>query len=409
MKKSVLVILPWMPYPLDTGGNQGVYNMLEYVSRYFNLILYFPLFYKKDRKLLNEFEKEIYGKYCIRYSYLGLGFNQQTAYAIHYFFDKFFLRKDIQQIHSKYLWVKNRPNYTCLKIIHDINDIICKERIENVQIEFMPMINIVYSLPKSIKKLFIHHEIQFVKFERQLNNLDNRTLYDDYRCRLLKDAELSALEQYDTIITLTKTDKEILVKEGVSSQIEISPLFIPHYNGYPKIKFATNEIVFIGGAKHAPNVEALDWFVSEVFPLLEEKGSFRFYVIGRGWDKKKYVGKNIDFLGFVEDLSSILPGKIMVVPILSGSGMRMKILEAVNNAVPFVSTTVGAEGMGFLSGVNCFIEDSPKDFCNAILQLFHDKKLQEKFVINARNHYEEFFSSDALGKKRVEILNGTFV
>ena len=405
MKKKILVVLPWMPYPLDSGGNQGVYNMLEYVSRYYNIYLWFPIFYRKEKKTLKEFEDKVDGKYVVLYSFLKIGFNYHTAFAIHYMFDRVFLRNDIQHIHSKYLWVKNRSNYTCLKIVNDLNNIIKKYEIDCVQIEFMPVIKLVYALPVSMKKVFVHHELQFVKFGRQLEGLDDRVLYDDYRCRLLKATEIATLNQFDRVITLTETDKVLLEKERVLSKIEVSPLFIPPHNGYPEFKPATKDLVFIAGAKHAPNKEALDWFANTIMPILMKKGDFHLYVIGREWDKKTYNSPKITFLGFVDDLSNIVPGKIMIIPILSGSGMRMKILEAVNNSVPFVSTSVGAEGMGWENNVHCYIEDVPEDFAKAIIRLSNDKELQKQFVLNARTHYEQVFSPNALGDKRVKILD----
>ena len=94
----------------------------------------------------------------------------------------------------------------------------------------------------------------------------------------------------------------------------------------------------------------------------------------------------------------------MIVPILSGSGMRMKILEAINNSVPFVSTVVGAEGLMFETDRDCYITDNPNMFADSICKLLGDKKLQLDFVKSAKKVYDEYYSPDIQAKKRLTIL-----
>ena len=116
---------------------------------------------------------------------------------------------------------------------------------------------------------------------------------------------------------------------------------------------------------------------------------------------------NISFLGFVDDLRSALQNTIMIVPITIGSGIRMKILEAANLGVPFISTSVGAEGIPLQNGTHCMIADSPSEFTNAILQLKDDKK-RTTLIQNAHQLIKKNYSMEALRQNRLDIYSSIF-
>ena len=120
----------------------------------------------------------------------------------------------------------------------------------------------------------------------------------------------------------------------------------------------------------------------------------------------QYTGVN--FLGFVQDLNEVLNNSIMIVPILIGSGMRMKIVEAANHSCPFVTTTVGVEGLDFKNQEECFIADKPEDFANNIIKLLSDKQLQIEQAKAIKEKFEKKYSIQVLGKKRFFILNSIY-
>ena len=97
----------------------------------------------------------------------------------------------------------------------------------------------------------------------------------------------------------------------------------------------------------------------------------------------------------------------MIVPITIGSGIRMKILEAASMGIPFVSTTVGAEGIPLRDGHDCFLTDSPNTFVEDIVKL-QDKELKLLFIQNANCMVCENYSLEALRRNRLEIYNTVF-
>jgi glycosyltransferase involved in cell wall biosynthesis len=109
-------------------------------------------------------------------------------------------------------------------------------------------------------------------------------------------------------------------------------------------------------------------------------------------------------MGFVDDLKSALHNTIMIVPITIGSGIRMKILEAASLGIPFVSTSVGAEGIPLQSNYHCMIADAPSDFTNAILQLKNNEK-RTILIQNAHSLIHDNYSIEALRRNRLAIYS----
>jgi glycosyltransferase involved in cell wall biosynthesis len=105
----------------------------------------------------------------------------------------------------------------------------------------------------------------------------------------------------------------------------------------------------------------------------------------------------------VEHLEDKAYGSIMVVPILSGSGMRMKILEGAALSMPIITTTVGVEGLDFAHGESCLIADTPQEFAEAIHRLCQDASLREKLARNAQAVYTQQYSATQLSKTREQV------
>ena len=104
--------------------------------------------------------------------------------------------------------------------------------------------------------------------------------------------------------------------------------------------------------------------------------------------------KQVEMTGFIPSISPYSSHSIMIVPILTGSGMRMKIIEAANNGIPFVTTQVGVEGLTFENGKDCYIENTHSAFAQSTLALMNDPNTQLTFRTNA-------FKTDKLLKENL--------
>lgn len=174
------------------------------------------------------------------------------------------------------------------------------------------------------KKIFIHHEIRFIRNQRLLSHI-KLTRKETKLFETVKQQEINDLNKYDTVVTLTDTDKNILSSNNVKSDIVVSPAAVntavKNYNGW------NNHIVFLGGYGHKPNAEGLDWFINNVASAIDwtKYNQVELHMIGNGWPAsviqhyKESTKLPITYHGFVEDLSSVAYGAIMIVPILTGS------------------------------------------------------------------------------------------
>lgn len=404
--KKLLIVLDWAPYPMSFGGNQAVFNSIEALRndldiyiiypgnkeevsgfKYKNLenawdnVSILPFLKQKNTSSLYLFVKKLYKKVC------NIIFTKNTDYLL----DKE-LNEDSENIDEQFLQY--------------INNIINKYHIQYVQTEFNQMLSLVNALPSNITKIFVHHEIRFVRNKLLLDKYKkSASLLYKYKVECLKTREIAFLNKYDKIITLSVADKKELMLSGVTSKIIPSFAIIKNNYVYSPSKGNLNAITFIGPEAHIPNKQGLIWFITECFPLLQNKcKNIKLRVIGN-WSKKtinKYsISGKIEFLGFVDDLQNAIKDSVMIVPIMIGSGIRMKILEAAAMGVTFVTTTIGVYGMPFENMKECIIADNPNDFVNGIINCLN-YNFRIKLIENAHKKYLSTYSLEKLKESRIK-------
>jgi len=148
-------------------------------------------------------------------------------------------------------------------------------------------------------------------------------------------------------------------------------------------------MLFLGSFRHLPNLEALDWFTRKVLPrVLQRSPEARLIIVGADPPPKHSLpdfGEAIELRGFVEDVREPLSRyAVFVCPILSGSGMRVKLLEAFAAGIPVVSTKLGAEGLTDKDGELCALADSPDEFSDKIVELFANPGKASQLATRAR-------------------------
>jgi glycosyltransferase involved in cell wall biosynthesis len=138
-----------------------------------------------------------------------------------------------------------------------------------------------------------------------------------------------------------------------------------------------NTMLFLGGFKHLPNLEALEWFVRLVLPrILARKPVARLIIVGSDPPPRHSLPRlpaAVELRGFVDDvLEPLRRYSVFICPILSGSGVRVKLLEAFAAGIPVVSTSIGAEGLTNSDGDICAVADQPEDFAERVIGLLEN-------------------------------------
>jgi len=397
---NILILTPYLPYPLNSGGAQGMYNMIDQLRQrhHYTLVIsqgsdYSPENIAALQQLWPEVDI-IYYPLWRQLFYLPFVYERSR---------RVLLKKLAPGSRRLTVEMAVRPYGEWFSADHRtfVSRLIKERKIDLLQVEFYECLPWGNHLPADIKKIFIHHELGFVRKERLLSHI-SLTPSEQRQLAKEKSREFADLEQYDAVVTVTETDKKILEHEGLTRPVYVSTSAI-NTQSQP-YSVTPGQLTFIGGHGHLPNKEGIDWFSSQVAPLLKEE-HLTLNLIGKSWPDSYADCPDVKILlrGFVQNLSDVALGNIMIVPILSGSGMRMKILEAAALSLPIVTTTVGVEGLDFVNGESCIIADTPRDFANAILRLCTDANFRRQLGEQANRVFQAKYHPSVLAAVRDDI------
>lgn len=162
-------------------------------------------------------------------------------------------------------------------------------------------------------------------------------------------------------------------------------------------------LLFCGTLDYGPNTEGLLWFHSKIFPLVKAQlPQVKLTVIGKMHKERPYdnlkIDESVNFIGYVEDVAPYYrQSSLLIVPLLKGSGTRLKILEAMSMGNPIVSTSIGAEGIEANPGKHFMLADTEEAFARAIVQLLQDSSLFETMRKEARKLVEKKYDWNSIG------------
>ena len=215
----------------------------------------------------------------------------------------------------------------------------------------------------------------------------------------IKHFEVQILNKYDLLVPITGRDGIILNKLGNNKPVHISQTGIDSSVLIPNSKNLKHPTLFhIGSLEWAPNQEGLIWFFDNCWDAVREKyPELQFFIAGRNapaWFQKMMNLPNVVFKGEVVDAYEFINSKsIMVVPLFSGSGMRIKIIEGMALGKPIITTAVGTEGISTTSGVNIVVTENAEGFVQSISDLIEDREYFNKISKNAIEYIHKNFDN----------------
>lgn len=269
-------------------------------------------------------------------------------------------------------------------------EVLKTERFDIVQLETLflaPYIPVIRANSDS-KIILRQHNIEHLIWKRMAvrNRFSLKGIYFYHLYKTLKEYELNLLNKVDAVLPITEKDAAFF-REHTQTKIQAIPfgVEIPEESGSQEPE---NALFYIGAMNWMPNIEGLRWLLKNVWPTLNLKfPELKFYIAGREmppWLLNLKVN-NVVVLGEVEDAEQFVRSKkIAVVPIFSGSGIRIKIIESMSLGKAIVSTTTGAEGINYENGKNIFIADTAEAFIQDISTLYTQPESAEKMGREAR-------------------------
>lgn len=243
------------------------------------------------------------------------------------------------------------------------------------------------------------HNIENEIWHRLRNNEKSilRRIYLGILARRVEKMEKKAIDRYDFLVPITYRDAVEYQKLGNTNLSKVIQTGIPAAEIEKEIKVRKERrLYFIGSLDWLPNQEGLRWFVSQVWPMFNQSMShLEFHIAGRNapdWFIKEIDKPGIKFHGEVVNAKLFAAQfDIMVVPLFSGGGMRVKIVEAMSLGKVVVTTPIGAEGLDIIPNYHAIVTEVPDDFATGIEVLMENSdfflKLGENSLRFIRNNY----------------------
>lgn len=372
---NILFLTQILPYPLNSGGKIHTYFILKRLSKRNNLYLVSFIF-KDDKTHIFSLKRALKLKKIVTISHKygkGNNWTQERKfmlksllslypYGILKFEDKRIYNK-ISEILSKnaidYIWIDHLSMHQYLPKNLQIKKILSTQNTETL----LYFLHARFSEKLKWKFFFLIEAVKYFFYESEALSAYSKIYSVSYRDRL-------HLQQIYSIRNLFHSKKKLSKFSILKPQIERKFQTIERqYEDYT--------LLFIGSLFWYPNCQGIRWFLMKVFPLvLKEIPSCELVVVGEAPDhllKENY--KNVTFTGHVKILFPYYKkANVFIVPLFIGSGIRIKILEALSYSIPIVSTSTGSEGISEALGKKIRIANSPEEFKNEILKILSVKK-----------------------------------
>ena len=225
------------------------------------------------------------------------------------------------------------------------------------------------------------------------------------RANKTKEAEMRVIKKVDLVLSYNSSEHAVIESHN-DTLAPIKLVRCPWVVDMPERNVPSfenrNNISFLGGYGHPPNVEAVEYFVAHVMPNLKAKQpDIKFNVYGSHLPKKllDLEDDTIIMHGYIEELDEVYDdNRIFIAPLQSGAGIKGKVLGAIAYGIPTILSPVAAEGIGLRDGVETLIAETPEQWLEAIEKLYNNPSLWLSISQAGKNYIDTFYSFSA-GKK----------
>ena len=247
-----------------------------------------------------------------------------------------------------------------------------------------------------VKVLFHTVDLHFLRMQREAELLNDKAKMK--LAKEMKQREFSAMRAADATIVHSTAELELLRPEFPNEKISVFPL-IMDVQGTSRGFLDRRDIVFVGGYQHTPNIDAVQFLVSEIMPLLRKQlPGVRFYAVGSKppAEIEKLACEDVIITGFVEDLTPLLDKmRVSVAPLRYGAGIKGKIGSAMAVGLPVVATSLAAEGMSLTDGENILVADGAEAFASTVVRLYEDEALWKKLSTAGLEFADQAWGAEA--------------
>ena len=211
-----------------------------------------------------------------------------------------------------------------------------------------------------------------------------------------REKELEVIDKSDVAICYTDSERAVITSHVMKENNILKCPWVVQSARDVKPFSERNGIAFLGGYGHRPNVEAVEYFCKNVMPVLTEMLPdvvFRIYGSKVPDEFKSLETPNVEVVGFVEDISDVYQkARVFVSPLLSGAGLKGKVIESMAYGLPSVMTSVSAEGTGLVHSQSTYIAESVSEWCDYIKLLYENEEVWLQLSGNSQRVAESLYS-----------------
>jgi glycosyltransferase involved in cell wall biosynthesis len=387
----ILQLCNKFPYPPKDGGAIAMYNLTRGLSSMGHDVTVLAMNTKKHFAITDEVVYAL--KNIAEFRYLNVNTDINIIKAIvNIFFSKI---------------PYNAERFITKKFAKKIEEILKVNRFDIVQLEGLYLVPYINTIRQNSDAgiSFRAHNIEHEIWGRIVYNENNilKRWYLKIMAGRIRKLEISSLNTYDLLVPITHRDAEIFNSLGNNKPCHVCPAGFD----IERIKYDSREVnfrslFFLGSLDWFPNQEGSVWFINNVWQKIHARyPEVKLYIAGRNapkWLIKKIKKSgNIMFLGEVEDAYDFMVDKgIMIVPLFSGSGMRVKIIEGMALGKVIVSTAIGAEGIDIKHRENIIIADSADEFEKEVGNILENKSFFTKIGENAKRFVVENLNNNKI-------------
>lgn len=380
---KVLIIGSRVPFPLRDGGAIATYNLLKGLSDKEITVDFITLNTSKHFVDSDTFEKEFsFLNYC----------------------ESFFIDTTIKPLMAlKNIFSKGSYNverFTNPEFARRIQNLCDSKQYDIIHFEGLFVAQYLPMIQTKAIKLLRQHNIEYAIWKTLAatkKGLMRR--YLEFLTNRLYEFEKAITPQFDALVSITESDRiASIYMLGFKNTIATIPAGII-YESTKVQKTNSSYLYHIGSMEWMPNIEAMEWFKEQIWPLiLEASPVTEFFMAGKHMPKRYQYWNSERFHvnGEVESVEQFSADKsILVVPLRSGSGIRIKTIEAMMAGKAVVTTTQGAMGLDVKTDVHCLIADEPQDFAKACIRLM-DLKFRNEIAKNGQEYAQSHFGNEAV-------------